>query len=241
MFVEKNDPYIYVCIIEYSTLTVIVSEKGRKSQQEDEARENKKGSETSPNLGTVEIDRRKNRGGCNIYETGMRGGGCTNKDISIYEGETRGEGERRRWVRFSGMCLCASEHERQVVVIIWVVWGVRLMVRDVGENERRRTWEKTEKLLNRESSLRNRGARRNAPPASTDSERTKTLRTITRKTTPINMSNSPPTLSHEPLLRGESPQQTSKRRRRSLRLIPCSVLHGTHRPLVQIVPRSHIH
>lgn len=63
--------YICVCIIEYSTLTVIVSEKGRKSQQEDEARDNKTGSETSPNLGTVEIDRRKNRGGCNIYETGM--------------------------------------------------------------------------------------------------------------------------------------------------------------------------
>lgn len=108
-------------------------------------------------------------------------------------------------------------------MIVWVVWGVRLMVRVVGENERGRTWEKTEKLLNRESSLRNRGERRNAPPASTDPERTETLRTITilltRKTTPINMSNSPPTLSHEPLLRGESPQQTLKRRRRPLRLM----------------------
>jgi len=65
------------------------------------------------------------------------GKGCTNKDLSIYEGETRGKGERRGWLWFSGMCLCASEYERQVVVIVWVVWGVRLMVRVVGENERR--------------------------------------------------------------------------------------------------------
>ena len=35
----------------------IVSGKGEKSEQEDEAEENETGNETSPNLGTVEIDR----------------------------------------------------------------------------------------------------------------------------------------------------------------------------------------
>jgi len=89
----------------------------------------------------------------------------------------------------------------------------------------------TERLLNRESSQRNRGGR-NVPPAPAEPGRTETL--CTSRFCPLrdHPRSTRPT-PHRPFLTNHfvaSPQQTSKRRRRSLRLM---------KPLPLLTPTRH--